>query len=103
MVAVPRIYDTIKKGALEKVTASGALATWMFQTGYEARKSALQSGRDTPLWNFLLFNKFKENLGGKVTRLISGGAPLSEGTQEFLRVAFSATPIQGYGLTETTA
>jgi len=33
--------------------------------------------------------------------MLSGGAPLSRDTHEFLRVCFGASVIQGYGLTET--
>jgi len=33
--------------------------------------------------------------------MLSGGAPLSKDTQEFLRVCFGCYVIQGYGLTET--
>jgi long-chain acyl-CoA synthetase len=103
MCAVPRIYDTIKKGALEKVNGGGKLTKWIFETALKAKKVAAKNGRDTPLWNLLVFNKFKENLGGRTTRLISGGAPLSAESQEFLRLAFGAVVVQGYGLTETCA
>eukprot|EP01080_Neovahlkampfia_damariscottae_P009750 gene9750-2077_t len=103
MIAVPRIYDTIKKGAMEKVNNGGAITKWIFQTALAAKKRAVQNGKDTPLWNLLVFNKFKENLGGRTTRLISGGAPLSKESQEFLRLAFGAVTVQGYGLTETCA
>ena len=103
MIAVPRIYDTIKKGAMEKVNNGGALTKWIFETAYAAKKKAVKNGKDTPLWNLIVFNKFKENLGGRATRLISGGAPLSQGSQEFLRIAFGAVVVQGYGLTETCA
>lgn len=102
-IAVPRVYDTIKKGALEKVEAGGVLTKFLFETAYAAKLESIKKGTDTPLWNTLVFKNFKQNLGGKVQKCVSGGAPLSGDTQEFIRVAFGVPIIQGYGLTETCA
>jgi len=49
------------------------------------------------------FKKFSENVGKRVKRFVSGGAPLSAESQEFIRVAFGVPVVQGYGLTETVA
>jgi long-chain acyl-CoA synthetase len=50
-----------------------------------------------------VFNKLKTQLGGRVRTILSGGAPLNPETQEFLRVCFDTSVVQGYGLTETCA
>ena len=42
-------------------------------------------------------------VGGRVRAILSGGAPLSEATHEYLRSVLGLTLLQGYGLTETTA
>jgi len=73
----------------------------LFKQGYSARKAALTEGKDTPIWNRLLFNTFKSALGGRVRFIISGGAPLSPQCCEFLGVCFGVPVVQGYGLTET--
>jgi long-chain acyl-CoA synthetase len=103
MVGVPRVYDTVKKGALERINSGSPIVKWLFESAFKARKAALYAGRDTPLWNALVFNKFKGLMGGRMCLMVSGGAPLSIESQEFMRICFGCSVIQGYGLTETCA
>jgi len=100
-IGVPRIYDTIKKGALEKIGKSGFIKKLLFNVAFNAKKSALAAFRDTPFYNFLVFKNFKQNVGGNVRCMVSGGAPFSKENHEFMRICFSCPVIQGYGLTET--
>jgi long-chain acyl-CoA synthetase len=100
MAGVPRVWDTIKKGVLEKVEASGGLKSYLFHTAFATRLEAVRSGQDTPIWNWLVFSKLHDEMGGRMKAMISGGAPLNKDTQEFIRVCFGKIS-QGYGLTET--
>jgi len=54
-----------------------------------------------PIFNLLVFNKFKAQIGGRVRLMLSGGAAISQETHEFMRVCFGAPMMQGYGLTES--
>lgn len=105
ITGVPRIFDTIKKTVLSKLNEPGSspIKRWLFNTAYAAKKHAIEKGRDTPLWNKLIFGKLKALMGGKAEMVLSGGAPLAPSTQEFVRFCFNASVIQGYGLTETSA
>jgi long-chain acyl-CoA synthetase len=38
--------------------------------------------------DLLVFNKVKERLGGRVRVIISGGAPVSQHVEEFLKARF---------------
>ena len=96
-------YDTIKKGVSEKIKAGSPIIQWLFKTAYDCKLNALKNGRDTPLFNFLIFRKIKSMAGGRLVGCLSGGAPLSKQSQEFFRVCFGASTFQGYGLTETSA
>lgn len=51
----------------------------------------------------MLFNKVRGILGGCLSFMLSGGAPLSKETEEFMNVCFCCPVGQGYGLTETCA
>ena len=42
-------------------------------------------------------------VGGRVRAILSGGAPLSEATHDYLRNVLGVILLQGYGLTETNA
>ena len=42
-------------------------------------------------------------MGGELRMMLSGGAPLSPETEEFMNVCFCCPIGQGYGLTETCA
>jgi len=103
MVGVPRVFDTVKKGALERIKAGSPIVRWLFGAAFQARRHALMQGRETPLWNFLVFNKFRSLMGGRMSLIISGGAPLSQESHEFMRICFGCSVLQGYGLTETCA
>lgn len=96
MVAVPKIWDTIKKGIEAKVHASSPVAQFLVETAFQARGFALKHGYDTPLFKALVFKKFKAGVGGKLRFAISGGGPLNAQVQDFCRTAFGIDLCQGY-------
>lgn len=51
----------------------------------------------------MIFSHVKQALGGRVRLVVSGGAPLSPDTHEFIKTCLCNSVIQGYGLTETCA
>ena len=57
----------------------------------------------TPIMDRLIFRDMRSIVGGRVRLLLSGGAPLSADTHDFVRCALSLPLVQGYGLTESCA
>ena len=51
----------------------------------------------------VIFSQVKNALGGRVRIMVSGGAPLSSDTHEFIKTCLCNLVLQGYGLTETCA
>jgi len=100
-VGVPSVHDKIKQGIESRLENSGWISKRIFKMAYNSKKQALISGLDTPIWNRIVFNKFKTALGGRVRFLVSGGAPLSSQCCGFMSVCFGVPVLQGYGLTET--
>lgn len=45
--------------------------------------------------------KIREQFGGRLQKLILGGAPLSASLQSLIKAALDVTLVQGYGMTET--
>lgn len=101
--AVPLIMDRIEKGVTDKIKKEKPLNRVIFQFGYEYKQKWIALGFQTPLINKIVFNKLRLLIGGRVRLIISGGAPLSAQTQEFIKLGFSVDMHQGYGLTESTA
>jgi long-chain acyl-CoA synthetase len=96
MVAVPKIWDVIKKGIQAKVALSSPVAQFLVKTAFEWRSFALRNGFDTPLFKALVFKKFSKVVGGKLRMGVSGGGPLNGEIQDFCRTAFGVPLIQGY-------
>jgi long-chain acyl-CoA synthetase len=95
-VAVPKIWDVIRKGIEAKVAAGSPVAQFLVKTAFEWRGFALKHGFDTPLFKALVFKKFSKVTGGKLRYGLSGGGPLNLEVQEFVRAAFGIDIVQGY-------
>ncbi|XP_057964851.1 probable CoA ligase CCL6 isoform X2 [Malania oleifera] len=102
---VPRVYDRIYNGIVNKISSGGALRKTLFQYAYNYKlrnlEKGLQQDKAAPLLDRLVFDKIKEGLGGQVRLLLSGAAPLPRHVEEFLRVTSCCVLSQGYGLTES--
>lgn len=103
MVGVPKIWDTIKKGVMSKLQKASPLQKVIASTALEWKAFCVSVGLDTPLFNALVFDKFKQGVGGELKWALSGGGPLSGESQIFARVAFGVPLVQAYGLTESSA
>lgn len=61
----------------------------------------LLEGFKTPIVNKILCTKIREQFGGRLEKVILGGAPLSASLQALIKAALDTTLVQGYGMTET--
>ncbi|XP_042495245.1 probable CoA ligase CCL6 isoform X2 [Macadamia integrifolia] len=102
---VPRVFDRLCTGILDKISSGGALKKGLFQWAYNYKLKNLKNGfkqhEAAPLFDRLVFEKIKQALGGRVHIIISGAAPLPLQVEEFLRVTSCSLLSQGYGLTES--
>ncbi|GMY05891.1 probable CoA ligase CCL6 [Fagus crenata] len=102
---VPRVYDRIYAGIVNKVSSGGALRKALFQYAYNYKLGNLEKGlpqdNAAPFLDRLVFDKIKQGLGGRIRIMLSGAAPLPRHVEEFLRVTSCSTLSQGYGLTES--
>nr|BAG97315.1 unnamed protein product [Oryza sativa Japonica Group] len=105
LVGVPRVYEKIYEGILKALSELRPLRRLIFNALYNRKLANMKAGcthkTASPFADMLAFRKVKARLGGRLRLLISGGAPLSNEIEEFLRVTSCAYFIQGYGLTET--
>ncbi|KAJ2559883.1 medium-chain fatty acid-CoA ligase faa2 [Coemansia sp. RSA 1933] len=102
-VGVPRIFNRIQDRILSAVKVKGGLPSALFQYAYSTKKSNLSSRGHARhwLWDRVIFKPLREKFGGRLKLIISGSAPISPETLEFLRCCFSCKVLEGYGLSET--
>lgn len=112
VLVVPRIVDGLKlaveKAISEKPPRLRALiekaiynASRIFTAGPQLNGGMLRMVTHYLFYNILVFRKFRQNFGGCIRFIISGGAPLDLEHQIFFK--YLGMPIfQGYGLTETS-
>jgi long-chain acyl-CoA synthetase len=103
-VSVPRLLNRIHDKICAQVQEKGSISQYLFRKALAAKKENLKYGIYTHwLWDRLVFNKIKERLGGRVNGILSGAAPISGGTLDFLSVCFCCSVAEGFGQTETAA
>ncbi|OMH78746.1 Long chain acyl-CoA synthetase 7, peroxisomal [Zancudomyces culisetae] len=102
-VGVPRIFTRIRGRVISEIKKKGTIVSKMFEMGYNAKKENLRAGSQNHwLWDRLVFNKIREQLGGRIKLIVSGSAPISTEVLEFMKICFNCQVVEGYGLTETT-
>jgi long-chain acyl-CoA synthetase len=101
MVGVPAVWESVKKGIVKKVEASGRVKSKVFWSAMRAKESLLfwhLPGAN--VLDYLVFNQIKDATGGNLRLVMNGGGPIAENTARFISLAVCPM-INGYGLTET--
>ncbi|GIV19377.1 MAG: AMP-dependent synthetase [Armatimonadota bacterium] len=112
MLAVPRLFESIRDRIMENVTKQPPLRRrifhWAFRNGAKACQAVRGERRWTPwlrlkhrLADRLALHKIRELTGGRLRFFVSGGAALGKHNAEFFH-AFGILILEGYGLTETS-
>ena len=97
MKVYDNIVDTIsKKGFVTKILINRAITSKL--ANYHKN-----GGLTHAIWDRLVCNKFKNALGGRVRLMVTGSAPISLETLNYLKVCFSCPILEGYGQTECCA
>ncbi|KAF9192693.1 long-chain fatty acid-CoA ligase [Haplosporangium sp. Z 767] len=102
MTGVPAVWETIRKGVLAQVNQGSPLVQKIFHAALNAKSWCLDrklSGL-TGIFDAVVFNKVRQQTGGRLRYALSGGAPISKETQQFLTTALCPV-LQGYGMTES--
>jgi long-chain acyl-CoA synthetase len=92
MIGVPAVWETIRKGIVAKVNAGGALKKNVFNGAYAVKKAGVPVL--SQIADSAVLSNVKAATGGRLRLALSGGAALSQETQEFLTVSL-VTVLQG--------
>ncbi len=102
--SVPRIWETIYKGAVDAIRKRGKVASFLFDFAY-ASSRMWRRGNPLGLLGHLLgrklfYGKIAQATGGRLKFAISGGGAIPKHVDEFF-AAVGIRLLVGYGLTET--
>lgn len=100
MTGVPQVWESIRKGILGKLSEASPKAQKIFQKAFATKAWLLERHLPTGFLDKVVFNKIKDQVGGRLRFALSGGAPVSIETQKFLSVTICPI-LGGYGLTES--
>ncbi|PKI82768.1 long-chain-fatty-acid--CoA ligase [Malassezia vespertilionis] len=100
LVGVPAVWELIRKGILSKVHQSGFIKQRMFQFAFWAKRNNVEGCKQFA--DSVVFKAVRQQTGGRLRLALSGGAPISRETHEFLNLALCQI-VQGYGMTESSA
>jgi len=102
-----RLYDTLQ----DRIRREGPLSRKLFEDGLDnarIRRRIRKEGRargfvelKTKLYDRLIFDRIREQFGGRVRYAVSGGAQLAPEVAELVD-SLGITLYEGYGLTETS-
>lgn len=102
MTGVPAVWESVKKGMLAKIKENPAIVQKVFWGAYHAKLGLSKMGLPAPFVDSVIFKKIKDATGGHLRYVLSGGAAISQETQQFISNLVCPVII-GYGLTETNA
>ncbi|KAI8068718.1 hypothetical protein BC940DRAFT_237660 [Gongronella butleri] len=97
MTGVPAVWESIRKGVLGKVNEASPKAQKIFHKAFKSKAWMMERKLPTTVLDKLVFNKIREQVGGRLRFALSGGAPLSVETQRFLSVTICPI-LGGYGI-----
>jgi long-chain acyl-CoA synthetase len=102
-VSVPRLFNRFYDGIVAKVNALTGVQKKMADWAISSKLSKLEKSGDPThmVYDRLVFDKFKEAVGGNVRFMITGSAPISKDVINYLKIAFCCSFYEGYGQTET--
>jgi long-chain acyl-CoA synthetase len=111
MTAVPRFFERVYNRIIKNVTTSSPFKQKLFWKSIAIGREYLQAKNNGnvsfllkkkhALAEKLVFQKIKENTGGKIRFFVSGGGALAKELGEFFE-AIGIVIIEGYGLTESS-
>ncbi|KAF7493467.1 Long-chain-fatty-acid--CoA ligase 4 [Sarcoptes scabiei] len=101
MIAVPLVLERMRKEIYSKLEKRSPISAPLFNYLMDYKIRWTKKGYRTPIVNKLLCRKIREQFGGRLKKMILGGAPLSASLQALIKAALDVTLLQGYGMTET--
>jgi len=102
--SVPRLYNKIFGNVKAKFGAATGCKKWLLNKVMTTKHANLAAtGTVTHGCYDKILKPVRAVLGGNITKMVTGSAPISQEVLDFIKVAFSSEMQEGYGMTETSA
>lgn len=101
---VPRVFARFQQKIQETVGQGGLIKRRIFKTAYDRQLISVQRPGKiirNKVWDLMVMNKVRAKLLPNARLVITGSAPMSPQTNDFLKIVLNCPVLQGYGLTET--
>jgi long-chain acyl-CoA synthetase len=102
---VPRLLNKIYGKVMDGVKEKSAFKQFMFNKATNSKLSSLAkyATYTHTFYDKIVFAPLKEMLGGRVSVMFTGSAPIAADVLNFCKIAFCCPIYEGYGQTETMA
>jgi long-chain acyl-CoA synthetase len=100
MTTVPRVVTRVYDNVMDTLRKSSFLTRATFWGFWYWKRFWIERGSTSHLADRLVFHRVNEQLGGKMTMIVCGGAAMDRWVHEFIQVATSIPLRVGYGLSE---
>lgn len=103
-VGVPRVFARFQQRIEDNVESAMFLKRKLFRAAYDRQVRAEEHPGTVSrlrLWDALVFNAVRSKILPRCKLVITGSAPMSAQTNDYLKVCLNCPVVQGYGLTET--
>ncbi|KAI0979401.1 hypothetical protein GJ496_009950 [Pomphorhynchus laevis] len=102
MIAVPMILDRMYNTIQDRAANSNFIKRNFFYSVIKYKLQMTKRGWNTPYLDKYVFMRLNKLVfGGKMVKMLSGGAPLAPKVRDYIQSALCVKILQGYGLTET--
>lgn len=101
----PIFYNNVHRGIQKEIDSYWWPKRWLYNFGIEIKRKMLKDGYIYHyFYDKFLFKKFRSYIGitneQGINFLVSGSAPLSVNTKEFVQCVFARPMMEGYSMTE---
>ena len=105
MCGVPRIFQRVYEAINSKIKKLSGFKKKLVEKAIEQK---LYDFKERGIlknffWDKIVFQQFKDVLGGRIRFMLTGSAPMDTQILNFLKIAFCCPIVEGYGQTEDCA
>ena len=88
MIAIPLILQRLKDGITKKISEKGVVFEELFNFCMAYKKKWVDLGYTTPIVDAVFFSRITKIVGGSLSHIMVGGAPMGDDLQTFCRSEF---------------